>query len=104
MTKLRTTSFNTDRYYTEHGQRIAVVQDEHTGWAFFRDYDRYIEGWVKLSLNIGTENHLRDRVMNRYDHGEYDGVPPAALSDIATIRMREMAREQREFESYRTFT
>ena len=61
-------TWNTGRYYGEHGQRMAASKLED-GRVAFMDMDRQIDGVTKTPFE-GT--NLRNFVMTEYDHGRYE--------------------------------
>lgn len=71
-------AWNTGRWYSAHGQRIAAVVLE-SGRVAFMDIDRNISGATRHEFMGRSENPLNHRrlqafVMREYDNGAYDDL------------------------------
>lgn len=70
--------FNTGRWYTAHGQRLAVWVVPSVGQAYydaacFVDFDRDITGYfpIQVTGNFDVPAALARHVMHMYDQGQY---------------------------------
>lgn len=71
-------AWNTGRWYSAHGQRIAAVVLE-SGRVAFMDIDRNISGATRHAFMVRSENPLNHRrlqafVMREYDNCAYDDL------------------------------
>tara|TARA_R110000803_G_scaffold147612_1_gene213148 strand:+ start:480 stop:770 length:291 start_codon:yes stop_codon:yes gene_type:complete len=62
-------AWNTGRYYSDKGQRIAAAFNPDDGKLYFCDIDRGIDGSVEYSK---TDNSIKEAVMRSYDASTYD--------------------------------
>lgn len=89
---MKTLKFNTGRYYTDKGQRIAAALLDN-GDIYFVDIDRHIDGTVKangLTIDdvIDLDLFTQRAIMKAYDDNQYawTAVPAdmrSVLSDLA---------------------
>jgi len=89
---MKTLKFNTGRYYTDKGQRIAAALLDN-GDIYFVDIDRHIDGTVKangLTIDdvIDLDLFTKRAIMKAYDDNQYawTTVPAdmrAVLSELA---------------------
>jgi hypothetical protein len=66
--------FNTERCYTEHGQRVIGVK--HNDRIYFHDIDRGIDGSFAAPDDMfGTVELNRTTIMSRYDSNHIEWIP-----------------------------
>lgn len=63
--------YNTQRPYTEKGQRIVMEYKPHEGVILFNDVDRQVYGEIHCSNFNLTAYGIREVVMFNYDRGCY---------------------------------
>lgn len=63
-------SWNTGRWYTDAGQRMAAARMP-SGPVMFVDVDRGIDGIIPA---VGKVSVTQEWVMSQYDHNNYSGV------------------------------
>jgi len=90
---MKTLKFNTGRYYTDKGQRIAAALLDN-GDIYFVDIDRHIDGTVKangLTIDdvIDLDLFTQRAIMRAYDDNQYAWTTApadmrAVLSDLAS--------------------
>lgn len=78
-------AWNTNRPYTDKGQRIAAITLSD-GRLFFFDIDRNVRG-VTETATWGCREHNIEFVMTCYDHGIYESVHSLMwhFSDLTTL-------------------
>jgi hypothetical protein len=79
--------FQTGRYYSEKGQRIAYVYNDDKHALYFYDVDRGIDGTITV-YNYKEDSLSKEFLMYNYDRGNYmcmidDGEIRNALRDKA---------------------